>query len=34
MKRNLGTLDRTLRIVIEVALIAAAATGQTFYLPQ
>ena len=28
MKRNLGTLDRTLRIVIGVALIAAAATGQ------
>ena len=26
MKRNLGTLDRTLRIVIGVALIAAAAT--------
>ena len=28
MKRNLGTLDRTLRIVIGVALIAAVATGQ------
>ena len=28
MKRNLGTLDRVIRIVIGVALIAAAATGQ------
>ena len=28
MKRNLGTLDRALRIVIGVALIAATATGQ------
>ena len=28
MKRNLGTLDRTLRIVIGVALITAAATDQ------
>ncbi|MGN6955334.1 YgaP family membrane protein, partial [Neisseria sp. P0015.S004] len=27
MKRNLGTLDRVIRIVIGVALIAAAATG-------
>ena len=28
MKRNLGALDRVIRIVIGVALIAAAATGQ------
>ena len=28
MKRNLGNLDRIIRIVIGVALIAAAATGQ------
>ena len=30
MKRNLGTLDRVIRIVIGVALIAAAATGQNW----
>ena len=28
MKRNLGNLDRIIRIVVGVALIAAAATGQ------